>query len=198
MPLIPLHRGGWKGGANPAVKGPDCPSDNPSNIPSTPPAQKKEKKKTKTPKRKRNFGANLQNKGGKPAKSVSDVTPASSRRSNMRSTVVATAAPDLSSDHYSAEEQHSSGDEETVSQREPMVHSTLHKLRCSNASLLSGKIRSQEKEVMFKTQIGELQSEVGQLCRDRADADIVSEDTTESQQAQIKAVENLRLVAINK
>ena len=186
--------GGWEGGANPAAEG----GNNPSNIPSLPPAQKKEKKKPKPPRNKRKHGANLRNRGGKAAKSATHVTPANIRRSNTRSTAVAAADPDLSSNHSSEEDSHSSGDEETASHKEPRVHSALHKLRRSNASLVSGKVRSKEKEAMYKTQIDDLNSVVGQLHQDRVDKEIVAKDIEESHQAQTKAMDDLHLGAINK
>ena len=99
------------------------------------PAQRKEKKKQKRPKTKRKYGASLQNRGGKAVKSANNVTPAGSRRSNMRSTAVASAAPDYSSHHSSGEDHHSSGDEETGSQTTPWVRSNIQKLRRSNQSL---------------------------------------------------------------
>lgn len=90
-------------------------------------------------------------------------------------------------------------EEGTVSQREPRVHLTLYKLCRSNAALLAGKVQPKEKEERFKEQIGELlQSEVGHFQRDLEDAEIVSEDSTESHRAQMKVVEDLNLVAIKK
>ena len=151
MPRTPMHRGGWEVGANPATEGPDPPGNNPSNISSLPPAQKKDKQKPKPIRRKRNHGANLRNRGGKAAKAAPQVTPGNSRRSNTRSTAVAAADPDLSSNRSSEEDPHSSGDEETASPRDPRVHSTLHEVRRSNATLLASKARSKEKEVMYKS-----------------------------------------------
>ena len=51
---------------------------------------------------------------------------------------------------------------------------------------------------MFKTQIDELKLVLGQLHRDRAEAEIVAKDVAESHQAQTKVVADLQLVAINK
>ena len=51
---------------------------------------------------------------------------------------------------------------------------------------------------MFKTQIDELKSAVGQLNRDRVDKEIAAADTAESHQAQIKAIEDRHLDAIDK
>ena len=78
--------GGLDDGPNPAAEGPEGVGNNPSNVPSPPTGQKKEKKKPKPIKRKRNFWACLQNKGGKPAKSANNVSPAGSGRSKRRST----------------------------------------------------------------------------------------------------------------
>ena len=111
---------------------------------------------------------------------------------------MAAADPDLSSNPSSEEDPHSSGDEETASPREPRVHSTLHKVRRSNATLLAGKARSKEKEVMYKTEIDDLKSAVGQLHRDRVDKEIVAKEIEESHRAQIKAMDDLHLGAINK
>ena len=51
---------------------------------------------------------------------------------------------------------------------------------------------------MYKTQIDDLNSVVGQLHQDRVDKEIVAKDIEESHQAQIKAMDDLHLGAINK
>ena len=144
------------------------------------------------------MGTNWRNRGGKAAKAANNVTPAGSRRSNRTSTAVASAAPDYSSDYCSGEDQYSSGDEVSGTETTPWVRSNIQKLRRSNESLVSGRDKSKKKEAMYKTQIDELNSVVGQLHRDRVDKEIVAADTAESHQAQIKAIEDRHLDAINK
>ena len=96
---------------------------------------------------------------------------------------MAAADTDLSSHHSSEEDSHSSVDDVSDPEKTPWVRSNIQKLRRSNTTLLAGKARSKEKEVMCKTEIDDLKSAVGQLHRDRVDKEIVAQDIEESHRA---------------
>ena len=72
--------------------------------------------------------------------------------------------------------------------------------KCAVQMLLYYPVRSdpKKKEAMYKTQIDDLNSVVGQLHQDRVDKEIVAKDIEESHQAQIKAMDDLHMGAIDK
>lgn len=74
----------------------------------------------------------------------------------------------------------------------------MYKLNKTNNALLSGRVRSKEIDKTIKDHISELQSEVDQLLRDRADTEMATKDSTENHRAQLKAMEDLHLVELNK